>query len=218
MVGFPSLVAVPLRLKHCPLQFVRPFNIGKMAQKRSLRSPQKDLNPLCVHLATRRSRQTVYVKIPVSKSFDRASYKPPSLYPQLGHSRRHNFTRVSTSPVQFTEVSQPPLAIPPFSAASDKSYDPDSDSNVSRHNIRIQGARKPSRKPERIKHGRGWPPRLAACDKDVIEVDEATTCHQCRRKTTREKMRCRNLFPNGTICSFRFCQICIEVQYVFINS
>ena len=43
---------------------------------------------------------------------------------------------------------------------------------------------------------------------------EGTTCHQCRQKTTKEKMRCRKLRPNSTICPFFYCKRCIDIRYV----
>lgn len=37
-----------------------------------------------------------------------------------------------------------------------------------------------------------------------------TWCHQCRRNTLHEKMKCSNKRPDGDKCQYRFCIICVE--------
>ena len=41
-----------------------------------------------------------------------------------------------------------------------------------------------------------------------------TWCHQCRRNTFHDKMKCSNTRPDGNPCDMRFCTICVEKRYV----
>lgn len=41
-----------------------------------------------------------------------------------------------------------------------------------------------------------------------------TWCHQCRRNTFHDKMKCTNLRPEGELCTQRFCIICVEKRYL----
>src|SRR6202041_3632078 len=35
-------------------------------------------------------------------------------------------------------------------------------------------------------------------------------CHQCRRNTLHDKMKCTNIRPDGDVCPYRFCILCIK--------
>lgn len=45
---------------------------------------------------------------------------------------------------------------------------------------------------------------------------DGTSCHQCRRKTLDEKMRCRN-HENGQVCPLFYCRRCLRKRYGIVD-
>ncbi|KAI1787653.1 hypothetical protein LXA43DRAFT_1028391, partial [Ganoderma leucocontextum] len=57
----------------------------------------------------------------------------------------------------------------------------------------------------------------AEAPQDAMSIRELagqpTFCHQCRKMTPREKMRCSTIRDSGDTCGLRYCSRCIELRY-----
>ncbi|KAF9816465.1 hypothetical protein IEO21_04070 [Rhodonia placenta] len=45
---------------------------------------------------------------------------------------------------------------------------------------------------------------------------EPTFCHQCRRTTQHDKMRCTVIKESGELCGKRFCRLCVDKRSVAV--
>ena len=46
------------------------------------------------------------------------------------------------------------------------------------------------------------------------QAELPTYCHQCRRATQHDKMRCTVIRENGVPCGKRYCDHCVDLRYV----
>ncbi|KIM78656.1 hypothetical protein PILCRDRAFT_824286 [Piloderma croceum F 1598] len=125
----------------------------------------------------------------------------------LGVSKRSDHVSDSTYDSDASDtVSKPTRAtlavhIPGGSTSNTASRDTSEVAPVSRGPAPKLVAPKKGKKPQKItKHTPG-----------------VTWCHQCRRNTFHDKMKCTNLRPEGDLCTQRFCIICVEKRYPNIS-
>ncbi|KAF8519181.1 hypothetical protein JB92DRAFT_2026398 [Gautieria morchelliformis] len=145
--------------------------------------------PPTLGICPQQPRCVAYVELPGYGSIDLTPYRPLS----------------QTSPATQSLFREGAQYRDPSPSPTSSGESTPSEYLGSRRSIRIEPKRGSTRKPK----------AESDTEEDALWVveDEATTCHQCRRKNTREKMHCHRFQLNGRKCPFLFCQTCIEVRY-----
>lgn len=183
----------------------KPGSLSQATKDMKHRRVEPLQEPLTICLGPRQQRRMPYVELPDHRSIDLTSYLPISLASPasqllLGWGG-HYIRGRSGSQTSFGESA--------FSVSSSKP------STISEY-LDPKGSIRSGEQQQRFSRKKAENHNKAK-KLEVPEEDEASTCHQCRRKTTKEKMHCRRLRPDGNVCSFLFCNYCIEVRCVVLH-
>lgn len=154
-----------------------------------------------IRLVPRQQRRVAYVELPPHNYIDLAVYRPvsfASLRMQLFLNQCDRDDRSRNS--SLGQLNERTYSVASLDTPTGSEYEDSIDiTHVAKSKRKFKGKREAS--------------KTETGDREALK-GEGTTCHQCRQKTTKEKMRCRKLRPNSIICPFFYCKRCIDIRYV----
>jgi len=143
-------------------------------------------------LSRRPQGRKFWVELPSPGSVDLTAYEPFSvtMLDTIGKPRRRRATRVDFSTLSRSAT---PSLISDYGSTDKPLY------KVGPKNSKSKKKKK----------------SYTRIDLDNFVDGDGSTCHQCRRKDERPKMRCRRTRPNGQSCTLFYCDRCVMLRFVF---